>query len=177
MHTHKTCKHEPSLFCFYVVATGQIDNQSTLLWLAKTGRILFIVFLYMVNVVSTNFLARYWNIFADFRQNSDTTSVQICAHLWKVHFFLSLKHQNWSINGNAIPWCKARPLGGTSMEHQMFFVCCCSGIAMGQAGCKKSRALSVGAPKFQAHFFQNDFPAAVKISTSGYQTVKCFIGW
>jgi len=34
---------------------------------------------------------------------------------------------------------------------------------------------SAGAPEFQAIFLNNLIPVTVKIKTSGYQTVECFI--
>jgi len=49
---------------------------------------------------------------------------------------------------------------------------------MGWAGLAKSRGHpSAGAPEFQAKilFFENNFPVTVKIGTSGYQTLECFI--
>ena len=40
---------------------------------------------------------------------------------------------------------------------------------------KSRRPPSAGAPEFRANKIKNKFPATVKISTSGYQTLECFI--
>jgi len=49
-----------------------------------------------------------------------------------------------------------------------------SGVAMGWAWWIKSGAPGAGIPEFQTKFLFN-FTVAVKIRTSGYQTIECFI--
>ena len=48
-------------------------------------------------------------------------------------------------------------------------------VAMGWAEWAKSRAHRVQGPRVPGHFFLNNCPVTVKIRTSGYQTLECFI--
>jgi len=45
---------------------------------------------------------------------------------------------------------------------------------MGRVGIVQ-RAPECGGPELQAKFLHNNFPVTVKIGTSGYQTLECFI--